>query len=385
MSEDKKRFFQEFSEVDKKGWKEQIIKDLKGADYDEKLILKSKEGFDIAPFYHQEDAQELRHHQYNGWRSEALINSLSPRQWENRAYIEVDDLAKSNKAAILALQNGADGIEFKLTQSVDHDDLRVLLNDILLEYCAVSFSTDQSLVSFGRVFVEYIRSQQYPLDKITGTLKGDHTKLTDTERNEYINLFSELANYRVFTVEATDAETTTGQLAQILDTTISLIDHLSKEGLKVDVIILKLEFRIHAVNDYFKQIASLRALRMLLDLVVKQYGVNDFDAANLNIHCITAILVDDATKADPYLNMLSNTNQAMASIIGGCDSLTILPHNLGIEDVGQFALRIARNVSNVLKEESYFDKVADPSSGSYYIEDLTHKIADKSWELFQGL
>jgi len=380
------KFFGEFPQIDKKSWKEQIIKDLKGADYNEKLILKSNEGFEIEPFYNGEDLNGLdAFNKYTGWKAEAIVNSLSPRQWENRAFIEVNDLTEANKKAVFALQNGADGVSFKMTKPVDTAGLSRLLQDILLEYCAVSFVPAQPALDFAKLLLEFAKSNQYPLDKLTGSLAADYSGFDDSELSEYVTLFSDLSSYQIFTVSGAGDEVYSKRLGTILADAIKLLNRLVAQGYNAADVVKKIEFTLNATNDYFKQIAVLRALRMLLDLVVKQYGVNDFDAAEIKIHTTTTIVVDDQTKGDPYMNMLSNTNQAMGCIIGGCNALTILPHNLGIEEVKPFAERIARNVSSVLKEESYLDKVADPASGSYYIESLTNKIAEKSWEECQAL
>jgi methylmalonyl-CoA mutase len=103
----------------------------------------------------------------------------------------------------------------------------------------------------------------------------------------------------------------------------------------------------------------------------------------VQIHAFTTISLDDKTKADPYLNMLSNTSQAMSAILGGCDLLTVYPHNRGIEPTDDFGKRIARNISVILREEAYFDKVADPAAGSYYLEKLTDQFSASIWEAFR--
>jgi methylmalonyl-CoA mutase len=86
---------------------------------------------------------------------------------------------------------------------------------------------------------------------------------------------------------------------------------------------------------------------------------------------------------DPYTNMLRTTTEAMSAIIGGCDSLSVLPFNEGFGKVNDFSSRIARNQQHILKDESYLDKVADISSGSYYIETLTDRLAEAAWEQFK--
>ncbi len=82
------------------------------------------------------------------------------------------------------------------------------------------------------------------------------------------------------------------------------------------------------------------------------------------------------------MNMLRTQTEAMSAILGGTDSLTVEPFDIVFRKPDEFSERIARNQQLILKEESYFDKVADPAGGSYYIENLTHLIAEKAWKLF---
>ena len=85
---------------------------------------------------------------------------------------------------------------------------------------------------------------------------------------------------------------------------------------------------------------------------------------------------------DPFVNMLRSQTEAMSAVLGGAYSVTVLPFNAVYEDSTEFSERIARNQQLLLKEESHFDKIADPSAGSYYIESLTESIADEAWKLF---
>ena len=82
------------------------------------------------------------------------------------------------------------------------------------------------------------------------------------------------------------------------------------------------------------------------------------------------------------MNMLRTQTEAMSAILGGTDSLTVEPFDIVFRQPDEFSERIARNQQLILKEESYFDKVADPSAGSYYIEKLTQLIAENAWKLF---
>ena len=100
----------------------------------------------------------------------------------------------------------------------------------------------------------------------------------------------------------------------------------------------------------------------------------------MDIHCETTRW--NKTIYDPYVNMLRTQTEAMAAVLGGTDSLTVEPFDSCFRKPDEFSERIARNQQLLLKEEAYFDKVADPSAGSYYIENVTALIAENAWKLF---
>ena len=117
------------------------------------------------------------------------------------------------------------------------------------------------------------------------------------------------------------------------------------------------------------EIAKLRAARLLWAAVMQKYAPGNTDAAGMEIHSVTSRLNKSLT--DPHMNILRTQTEAMAAILGGTDSLTVEPFDISSGKANDFSERIARNQQLILKEESYFDKVADPAGGSYYIENLT--------------
>jgi len=100
----------------------------------------------------------------------------------------------------------------------------------------------------------------------------------------------------------------------------------------------------------------------------------------MDIHCVTSRW--NKTLYDPYVNLLRTQTEAMSAILGGTDSLTVEPFDIVFRNPDEFSERIARNQQLILKEEAYFEKVADPAAGSYYIENLTNMIAENAWKLF---
>jgi len=141
------------------------------------------------------------------------------------------------------------------------------------------------------------------------------------------------------------------------------------------------------------KLPKFRAARWLWAEIVDAYKPpcpNDCDnkaedgtcrcAAKMNIHATTSRF--NQTLYDPYVNLLRSQTEAMSATLGAVDSLTVRPFDETFETPSDFAERIAVNQQLLLKEESHFDKITDPSAGSYYIETLTHSLAQQAWKLF---
>ena len=131
------------------------------------------------------------------------------------------------------------------------------------------------------------------------------------------------------------------------------------------------------------QIAKFRAFRILFHQVALSYELEGFQPGTIKIHGVSSHW--NKTLADINNNMLRNTSEAMAAIIGGCDSIHITPHDSTLAPSSVSSRRIARNISNILKDEAYLDKVADPAAGSYYLENLTNELAKAAWALFKEI
>ena len=175
-------------------------------------------------------------------------------------------------------------------------------------------------------------------------------------------------------------ESSTEKIADVLTRSVQTIQSLLTSGLEADEIIKNSQFSISVDNRYFLSIAKIKALKMLFNEVSTAFLETDATNSSTKIHVFTHIEAESNHK-----NMISNSTQAMSAILGGCEALSILSHDLGQESTNEnFSLRISRNISNILREESYFDKIADPVAGSYYIESLIDSFSEKTWEIFQG-
>ncbi len=166
-------------------------------------------------------------------------------------------------------------------------------------------------------------------------------------------------------------------MAEQLKVAMGIVERLAARGLPIRQVLEQIGFAVHIGSDYFMQIAKLRALRLLWWQIGRLYDTR-LNLVDVFIHAHTANAAPP--ESEPYKNLISNTTQAMSAIIGGCDALTVSSGGFASEKDTILAQRIARNVSAVLKEESYFDKVTDMGAGSYLIENLTHQLAKAVWE-----
>ncbi|UZR92850.1 methylmalonyl-CoA mutase family protein [Chondrinema litorale] len=376
--------FKDFQEINTEEWKNKIIADLKGKDYAESLVWQTKEGFEVDPFYNSENLGEAEKNLESIQNSQ--LNTENPefgyRYWFNMQKIVVKDLEIANKQALKALQNGAEGIVFYLDSILSSDNLTVLLNNIKMQYCPVSFYLKKASGELLQNLLNFTKKAGIEKEKTSGEIICN---LSETNEVEFYSVFEQLSlfpGYK-FQINLGPSELSySEETADVLAKVVKLTDSLVERGLTADKVLKQISIGINLRNNYFFEIARMRALRMLYTEIANCYEV-EYQASDLTISASTTIKIDEATKEDPYLNMLSNTSQAMSGIIGGCTMLTILPHNEGIEEVDEFSMHIARNVSCMLKDESYFDKAVDPAAGSYYLEKLTTQLAEKTWELFQ--
>ena len=132
-------------------------------------------------------------------------------------------------------------------------------------------------------------------------------------------------------------------------------------------------------SNYFFEIAKLRALRILFNTLAKEYN------PNINCHIIATPTKRNKTLYDYNVNMLRTTTECMSAILGNADGVANLAYDAIYHKDNEFGDRISRNQLLVLKNESYFDKVNNPSDGAYYIEELTQQLAEKALILFKDI
>ena len=394
-----KKLFEGFPAVSTEQWEQLIQKDLKGADYAKKLLWKTDEGLVVKPYYRAEDLDTIP------WIN-ALPNAFpfirgnktEGNEWLVRQDFNVTDYRVANEQAREALNKGVNalGFRFAANAKVSLETFEQLLQGISPETIEINLMlSNQHLEAFDW-FEKWIAKNDYDKANIKGSLNFDPltryirrgvwftNQQADFETAEkLIKAAKKYPQFDVIGVNAhvfTDAGATIVQeMAFALAIACEYVNLLNEKDLETTEIASTIRFNVAVGANYFMEMAKIRAYRLLWANILKAYGV-DPQNAKMYMHATNASF--DMSVYDAYVNMLRTTTGSMSAILGGVDSFAVKPFNAVFEPTTVFSERIARNQQLVLKEESGFDQVADPSAGSYYVESLTASIVSAVWELF---
>ncbi|WP_299314849.1 methylmalonyl-CoA mutase subunit beta [uncultured Aquimarina sp.] len=368
-----KTLFDGFDEISAKEWKQKIQFDLKGADYNEALIYKSYEGIDVKPFYNAEDIAEVDN------------NTSHPSTWKNSLKIKVDDAIAGNSAALNAIKKGAESIYFII--GTENIEPHILLSDIspeipvYIETLFLSSNYTQKINTYASKSMISI----HLLTDIIGNLAktGNWFKNLKEDHQVLENIAKETSNINnIISVDLgmlqNAGATMIQQLAYGLAHANEYLNHFENRQnnpFQEKAII----FKVAIGGNYFFEIAKLRALRILWDSLSGEYKMLK------KCYIFAHPSHRNKTILDYNVNMLRTTTECMSAILGGADTI----HNLRYDDVynleNDFGTRIAINQLLILKNESSFDIVNNPASGSYYIESLTNQLAEKALSLFKNI
>ncbi len=397
----KERLLAEFPPVPTEKWEEVIAADLKGADYDKKLVWRTAEGFNVRPYYRAEDLAKVPFMDTEPGSFPFVRGTRKSGDWRVHQTIAVDDPRKANAEALAALDAGCDSMGFCIArEDFSEGDLDALLNRIVLGAIDVVFCgmgvrrvAEMMLAKLEKSGIDPAEVRiSFAIDPVVKklSLKGEFGCCENGEKcfakiAELTKKFEKYPRVRLVTVGGdkfnASGATITQELAFTLAVGHEYLVRLMEAGLSVDAAAETIRFSVAVSSNYFMEIAKLRAARLLWANIVAQYKPECECSAKMFTHAVTSRW--NQTLYDPYVNMLRGTTEAMSAAIGGVHSLEVTPFDASFESSTEFSRRIARNVQLLLKHESHFDQVTDPSGGSYYIETLTNSIATEAWKLFR--
>lgn len=397
MADSKEKLFSDFPPVSTQEWMDKIQVDLKGADYEKKLVWKTNEGFKVKPFYRQEDLEGLKTTdglpgQYPYLRGIKKDDNT----WFIRQDIRVDDPAEANAKALDILNKGIDSLGFHVpAKALDADFIRTLLKDICCECIELNFTTCQRhTLQLAELLVAYFKEKGYDPEKIQGSVnfdpiskklqKGKDLSGIVAKGAELVKVLAPFPKLRCIAVNSLKLNNAGAYIYQELGYALAwgnyYLNALVEAGIPVDLAARKIKFNFGISSNYFMEIAKFRAARMLWADIVKAYGPTEECACKMVAHAETSTF--NLTLFDAHVNLLRTQTEAMSAAIAGVNSITVTPFDKVYETPNEFSERIARNQQLLLKEEAHLNRIVDAAGGSYYIENLTVAIAQQAWNLF---
>ena len=397
MADSKEKLFSDFPGVSTEAWMEKITADLKGADFEKKLVWKTNEGFKVKPFYRQEDLEGLKTTEGLPGQFPYLRGTKKDdNTWYVRQDIKVECAKEANAKALDLLNKGVDSLGFNINKKdLCPEYIETLLEGICAECVELNFSTCQgATVTLANLLVEYFTKKGYDLAALKGSInydpmgkmlaKGKDMSNYIATAKVLVEIMAALPKYRCITVNALELNNAGSYIAQELGYALAwgneYLNALIEAGVSADDAAKKIKFNFGISSNYFLEIAKFRAARMLWANIVKEYNPACDCACKMLAHAETSTF--NLTLFDAHVNMLRTQTEAMSAALAGVNSITVSPFDKAYQTPDDFSERIARNQQLLLKEECHFDKVVDPAAGSYFIENLTVSIAQQAWILF---
>lgn len=391
------KLFSEFQAPTTQEWMDKIQVDLKGADFQKRMVWRTNEGFDVMPFYRRENLAELK--AVNSLPGEFPFvrgNKKDNNIWFVRQEIKADCPKAANEKALDILNKGVDSIGFKIAgKNVSKEFIATLLNGILPQCVELNFNTCQRhSVELAEILVAYFKENGYPLAELKGSInfdpiskilcKGSDSSSLIAEGKALIEALAELPGYKCINVNSVALNNAGAYIYQELGYALAwgaeYLNALTEAGVEATEAAKRIKFNMGVSDNYFMEIAKFRAARMLWAQIVKQYEPKCDCACQMHVCAITSEY--NQTIFDSYVNLLRSQTEAMSAAIANVDSIIVTPFDKPYEVPTDFAERIARNQQLLLKEEAHFDKLVDVAGGSYTIEHLTDAIAKEGWKLF---
>ena len=397
MADSKEKLFSDFPAVTTQEWMDKIMVDLKGADYEKKLVWKTNEGFKVKPFYRREDLEGLKTTEgLPGQYPYIRGNKKDDNTWFVRQDIRVDNPAEANVKALDLLNKGIDSLGFHIkAKDLNADYIRTLLKDICCECVELNFKTCQRhTVELAKLLTEYFKEKGYNPEKLQGSLdfdpisrmmkKGKNVSGLIANAKELVEVMAPYPKFRCIAVNSLALNNAGAYIYQELGYALAwgneYLSRLTEAGVSADLAAKKIKFNFGISSNYFMEIAKFRAARMLWADIVNEYHPACQCACQMAVHAETSSF--NLTLFDAHVNLLRTQTEAMSAAIAGVDSITVTPFDKAYETPNDFSERIARNQQLLLKEESHLNRIVDPAAGSYYIENLTVSIAKQAWDLF---
>ncbi|MCJ7466211.1 MAG: methylmalonyl-CoA mutase [Maribacter sp.] len=281
------------------------------------------------------------------------------------------------------------------------EDMKILFDGIPLDKMSVSMTMNGAVLPIMAFYIVAAQEQGISLDQLSGTIQNDILK-EFMVRNTYIyppkpsmQIVSDIFEYTSRFMPKFNSISISGyhmheagatadiELAYTLADGLEYIRTGIKAGMDIDSFAPRLSFFWGIGMNHFMEIAKLRAARMLWAKLVKQFHPKNEKSLLLRAHCQTSGW--SLTEQDPFNNVARTLIEAASAVFGGTQSLHTNALDEAIALPTDFSARIARDTQLFLQKETKITKTVDPWAGSYYVESLTHELAQKAWTLIEEI
>ncbi len=279
------------------------------------------------------------------------------------------------------------------------EDMKILFDQIPLDKMSVSMTMNGAVLPILAFYIVAAEEQGVAPENLSGTIQNDILK-EFMVRNTYIypptpsmRIIADIFKYSSNKMPKFNSISISGyhmqeagataeiELAYTLADGLEYIKKGIEAGMDIDSFAPRLSFFWAIGMDHFREIAKMRAARMLWAKIVQEFNPKNLKSLALRTHCQTSGW--SLTEQDPFNNVARTTIEAMAAAFGGTQSLHTNALDEAIALPTDFSARIARNTQIYLQEETNITKTVDPWAGSYHVEKLTEDIANKAWELIK--
>lgn len=393
MAENKERLFDQFPEVSYAEWRAKVEADLKGADFNKKLVWRTNEGFDVQPVYRAEDIADFKTTDSLPGQYPYVRGTRTDNDWLTRQDIIAETAEDANKTALDVLTKGVTSLGFKVAAP---EDVAILLKGIALDKVEINLTCcPGKVVEVAKALVATVQAAGAG-DTFRGSIdynplrrqfrhgvEGVDAAAIAAKACELLDIVAPVPALRCLTVDS-DILANAGafiyqELGYALAWGAQWMTLLTDAGRTAEEVAMRIKFNMCVSSNFFMEIAKFRAARMLWAQIVKQYGADEA-AAKMLVNATTSRF--NQTIYDAHVNLLRSQTETFSACVAGVDSIVTTPFDTPYKTPDAFSERIARNQQFLLKEESHMDKVVDPAGGSYYVEELTVAIAGEAWKLF---
>ena len=407
----------------KQDWAKLAQKELRDKPL-ENLEWQTLEGIPVKPLYTEADTADLPHMGtlpgIGPFTRGVRATMYAGRPWTIRQYAGFSTAEESNAFYRKALAAGQQGVSVAFDLAThrgydsDHprvegdvgkagvaidsvEDMKILFDGIPLEKISVSMTMNGAVIPILANFIVTGEEQGVDRSLLSGTIQNDILK-EFMVRNTYIYppepsmriiadiieyTSNEMPKFNSISISGYHMQEAGANLVQELAFTLAdgreYVRAAIARGMDVDAFAGRLSFFIAIGMNFFMEAAKLRAARMLWHRIMSEFNPKKPGSMMLRTHCQTSGV--SLQEQDPYNNVVRTAYEAMAAALGGTQSLHTNALDEAIALPTDFSARIARNTQLILQEETGITKVVDPLAGSYYVESLTHELAEKAWAL----